>query len=156
MALNKQLTTVLFFVVGAISLPAVAADQMVKAEDAIRYRQSVYNVIGWHWKPLAAMIKGNKPFKVDEFVYNAEIIAYLNKLPLLAAFTPGTERGANTKARPEIWKDWGDFKLKMDKMQIDLNNLVVASKSGDLSQMKDRFVDAAKSCKACHDDYRNK
>lgn len=155
MARNKQLTPALFFMAGAISLSAIAAEEKVKAEDAIQYRQSIYNVIGWHWKPLAAMVKGNKPFKADEFVYNAELIANLNKLPLVG-FAPGTERGANTKARPEIWKDWGDFKVKMDKMQADLNNLVVASKRGDLSQIKDRFVDAAKSCKACHDDYRNK
>ena len=37
-----------------------AAD--AKPEDTVKYRQSVYTIIGWNFKPIGAMMKGEAPF----------------------------------------------------------------------------------------------
>ena len=45
--------------VACSSLFAGSAFAQAKPEDAIKYRQGVYRVIGWNFGPMAAMVKGD-------------------------------------------------------------------------------------------------
>ena len=63
---------------------------------------------------------------------------------------------ANSKAKPEIWKEQDKFKAAADKMQAEVGKLSAAAKSGDLNAIKTAFGGVGQSCKACHDNYRNK
>ncbi len=125
-----------------------------KAEDAIKYRQGVFRVIGWNFGSMAAMAKGKKPYNAEEFARNAEIVAFMSKLPL-EGFTPGSETG-DTKAKPEIWLDMDDFKAKLEKMQQEVTALEKVAKTGNFDAAKDQLGEAGQACKACHDKYRNK
>ena len=42
-----------------LSFLTVSSAADPKPEDAVRYRQSVYTVVGWNFKPIGAMVKGN-------------------------------------------------------------------------------------------------
>jgi len=125
-----------------------------KPEDAIKYRRGVYSVIGWNFGSMAAMAKGDKPYDAATFARNAEIVAFMSKLPL-EGFTPGSETG-DTKAKPEIWLEMDDFKAKLEKMQAEVAKLADVAKGGDLNASKAQLGEAGKACKACHDKYRNK
>ena len=72
------------------------------------------------------------------------------------AFGPGTDLGHDTKAKPEIWKEKAKFDDLTKKMQDSVAKLATAAKSGEEAQVKAAFGEAAKSCKTCHDDFRNK
>ena len=98
-----------------ISLIAGSAFAQAKPEDAIKYRQGVYRVIGWNFAPMAAMVKGDRPYDAAAFARKADLVAYMSKLPL-EGFVPGSEAG-ETKAKPDIWLDMDDFKAKLEKMQ---------------------------------------
>ena len=125
-----------------------------KAEDSIKYRRGVYAVIGWNFGNMAAMAKGKKPYNAEEFARNAEIIAFMSKLPL-EGFTPGSEEG-DTKAKPEIWLNMDDFKAKLEKMQQEVAALAKVAKTGNFDAAKAQLGEAGEACKACHDKYRNK
>ena len=125
-----------------------------KPEDAIKYRQGVFRVIGWNFGSMAAMAKGKKPYDAEVFARNAEIVAFMSKLPL-EGFTPGSETG-DTKAKPEIWLEMDDFKAKLEKMQQEVDALAKVAQSGNFDNAKDQLGEAGQSCKACHDKYRNK
>jgi cytochrome c556 len=125
-----------------------------KPEDAIKYRRGVYSVIGWNFGSMAAMAKGDKPYDAKTFARNADIVAFMSKLPL-EGFTPGSETG-DTKAKPEIWLEMDDFKAKLEKMQVEVAKLAEVAKGGDLNASKAQLGEAGKACKACHDKYRNK
>ena len=64
---------------------ANAADP--KPQDAAKYRQSVYTIIGWNFKPIGAMIKGEIPFDAAAVARHAiaargtavEIFRFINK-----------------------------------------------------------------------------
>ena len=136
------------------SLFAGSVSAQAKPEDAIKYRQGVYRVIGWNFGPMAAMVKGDRPYDAAVFAHNAEIVAYMSKLPL-EGFVPGSESG-ETKAKPEIWLDLDDFKAKLEKMQGEAAKLAEVAKGGDFAAIKTQFGETGKACKACHDKYRNK
>ena len=72
--------------------PLAAQAQFAKPEDAIKYRQSAYSVLGTHFGRLGAMANNRVPFDAKVATENANLVATLAKLPG-AAFGAGTELG---------------------------------------------------------------
>ena len=136
----------------ALSLPAAA--QFDKPEDAVKYRQSSLFVMGQHFARVGAMANGRVPFDAKVAADNAEIVAAMAKLPW-AAFGPGTDKGAPTKAKPEIWTEQAKFKDAGDKAMAETAKLAAAAKTGNLDALKTAFAATAGTCKACHDAYRS-
>lgn len=134
----------------ATALPAAA--QFAKPEDAIKYRQAVFTVMGRHFGMVAAMAAGKIPFDAKAAAENAEIATMMSKLPY-TAFVPGSDLG-DTKAKPKIWAEMDKFKAAATKMQDEMVKLNVAAKSGNLDAIKAAVGATGKSCKACHDSYR--
>ena len=133
------------------ALPA-SAQTFAKAEDAIKYRQGALFVIGQHFGRLGAMAQGKIPFDAKAAQDNAEVVLNMSKLPW-AGFGAGTEGG---KAKPAIWKEQAKYKEHADKFEAEAVKLAAAAKTGNLDNLKAAFGDAAGTCKACHDAYRNK
>ena len=138
-----------------LAIAAPASAQFAKPEDAIKYRQSALSVMGTHFGRIGAMVNGKIPFDAKAAVENAEIVAEMAKLPW-AAFGPGTDKGSNTKAKPEIWTEQAKFKEYSDKMVLETGKLVIVSKTGNLDVLKTAFAATAETCKSCHDAFRNK
>ncbi|MEO8384915.1 MAG: cytochrome c [Betaproteobacteria bacterium] len=135
-------------------MTSVAAAQ-AKPEDVIRYRQSVYKVMGWNFGPMAAMIKGEKPYDKEAFARHAMIVGQMAPLAM-EGFAAGSDKGAETKAKPEIWAKSADFKEKMDKMVAETGKLATVARSGSFDEIKKQFGATGGACKACHDDYKSK
>ena len=133
---------------------AVTAAAQMKPEDSIKYRKSAMFLVGQNFGPLAAMAQGKRPYDKDVALKHATIVAFVAKLPL-EGFAPGTEQG-ETKAKPEIWLDMDDFKAKIEKMQEETAKLAEVAQKGDFDALKAQVGETGKSCKACHDKYRNK
>ena len=137
-----------------VALAAPASAQFAKPEDAIKYRQSTLSVIGTHFGRVGAMANGRVPFDAKVAADNADIVAEMAKLPW-AGFGPGTDKGGNTRAKPEIWTEQAKFKAESDKLVVEADKLA-AAKTGDLDALKTSFAATAEICKSCHDPFRNK
>lgn len=136
----------------AVSFAAHA--QFAKVEDAVKYRQSASSVMGTHFSRVGAVVKGEKPYDKAAVEADVAIIETMVKLPW-SAFPPGSDT-PNSKAKPEIWKERAKFKENSEKVQADIAKLSAAAKSGDLDAIKSAFEMAGKTCKSCHDSFRNK
>ena len=130
----------------------IANAQFKKPEDAIKYRQNVFNVMANSFGKIGAVVKGEAPFNKDEVAKNAAVVAMLSTLPW-QAFGPGTEGG---NALPAIWSDNAKFKSAGEKMQVAVANLNTAAQSGDQEAIKKAFGAAGATCKGCHDDFKKK
>jgi cytochrome c556 len=139
--------------VAAALATAAAATAAVKPETAIQYRQSVYRMIGWNFMPLVAMIKNKTPWDPAEFAKHADRIAQLTP-QLLEGFPEGSDNGAETEAKPDIWKNMSDFRSKMDDLVRESKALSDVAKTGDETKMREQFKKTAGACKSCHDKYR--
>ncbi|MFZ9757711.1 MAG: c-type cytochrome [Burkholderiaceae bacterium] len=139
----------------ATTLVVAASAQAVsfkKPEDAVKYRQSTFSVMATHFGDIGAMVKGDKPFDAKVAAANADIVATLSALPW-AAFGPGTEGG---KAKPAIWKEMDMVKAGADEFQKAAAALKTAAASGNLDNIKKAFSATQKTCKSCHDSYKDK
>lgn len=137
----------------ALSTPASA--QFAKPEDAIKYRQSAMFIQGQHFGRIGAMVSGKAPFDAKVAAENADVVAEISKLPWVG-FMPGTDKGGNTKAKPEIWTDQAKFKETSDKLMAESAKLSASAKAGNLETLKTAFNATADTCKSCHDNFRNK
>ena len=148
----KRLLITLVAALGALaSLPAAA--QFQKPEDAIKYRQAAYTVMGNHFGRIAAMAQGKVPFDAKAAADNAVIVSEMSRLPFIA-FGEGTDKGLPHRAKPEIWKEAAKFKAAGEKMQGEVAKLDAATKAGNLDAIKVAVGAVGSSCKACHDDFR--
>jgi cytochrome c556 len=59
-------------VAAAVALPAAA--QFAKPEDAVKYRQSAFAVMGHHMSMLYRVVLGRVPYVRDAVVRSAEIV----------------------------------------------------------------------------------
>ncbi|MDA0237891.1 MAG: cytochrome c [Proteobacteria bacterium] len=130
----------------------VASAQSV--EKAVKYRQGAFTVMGWNFEVIVDMIKGKRPFDQVDFTRRAKIIANVSQIPM-EGFATESHAGA-TKAKPEIWTNYPDFEQKMKLMQNAAELLATTSLSGDYDASKRAVSALGKTCKACHDEYRNK
>ena len=60
-----------------------------------------------------------------------------------------------TMAKPEIWQKPRDFATHARDFRKAAAGFDAAAKAGDLTQIKASFANLGKSCKACHDPFRN-
>jgi len=149
--------------IASITLAAIACGMagsalaQVKPEDVIKFRKSVMTIQAWHMRPMAAMVKGQRPYDQDAFAYNAQVIGLTARMKG-EAFAPGTEKAADveTRAKPEIWTEPEKFKQALDRFQAEASKLVEASKAGSLDAVRPVFGAVAKACGACHDAFRAK
>ena len=135
-------------------IPLSAHAQFAKIEDAVKYRQSVFSVMGTHMGRVGAVVKGEKPYDKAALEADAAVIEMMAKLPW-NAFPPSSDT-AHSKARAEIWKEPQKFQAAAEKLQAEATKLSAAAKAGDLVSVKSAFGAVGQSCKACHDNYRNK
>jgi len=139
----------------ALTLALPASAQFAKPEDAIKYRQSALFVLGQHFGRIGAMVNGKAPYDARAAQADAEVVAALAALPW-AAFGPGTDKAAPTKAKPEVWSEHAKFEEHAQKLQAEAPKLLAAAKTGNLDQLKAAFGPTANSCKACHDNFRSR
>ncbi len=137
----------------ALAVAAPASAQFAKPEDAIKYRQSSLFVMAQHFGRIGAMANGRIPFDAKAAADNADVVADMAKLPW-AGFGAGTDKGAPTKAKAEIWTEQAKFKEASDKLIAESTKLAAAAKTGNLDAVKTAFGATAGTCKACHDAYR--
>ena len=134
------------------TLVAQAQDADPKKE-AVKYRQSVMKIVGWNFKPMGAMVKGERPFDAKAFAAHAKDLAAVSSVDILAGFPEDTD-GPDSKAKAEIWLKWDDFKKKMSDMTRETAKLAEVAKGGDEAAMKKQFGETGKTCKGCHDDFK--
>ena len=147
-------TIMILMALSAAAVSFSAAAQFAKPEDAVKYRKAAFTVTATHFGRLGAMAQGKVPFDAKVAAENAEIVADMAKLPW-HAFGEGTDT-AETKAKPEVWKQSAKFKEAADKLQAETVKLVAATKTGKEDAFKVAFNATAGTCKSCHDDFKNK
>jgi len=131
------------------SMSVMAAD----VEDAIKYRQGVFSAVKWHFGTLGDMVKGKQDFNADDFARRAEIVAQLSKLPL-EGFIAGSYEG-DTDALPAIEENREKFEGGMKMFAEKADALAAAAKSGDMDQIRPAFGEVGKTCKGCHDNFKD-
>lgn len=111
--------------------------------------------IGDAMKLITRELKGDSP-DLARVRRGAATIARLAP-QALAWFPPGTGPDVGkTEAKGEIWQKPEDFAAKMKSFQEAAKRFDAAAQGNDLAALRAAHGELGKSCKACHDTYREK
>ena len=111
-------------------------------------------VMGNHFGRIGAMVNGRAPYDAAAATMNAEVVASMSMLPFVG-FVEGTAGTVKGSSKADIWTKRADFDAGAKKMQQEVTKLLAAAKTNNLDNLKAAFGEVGKSCKGCHDDYRN-
>jgi cytochrome c556 len=150
--MSKTFFASIAFLVASLLTPLAAQAQFAKAEDAVKYRQSAFQLMGSHFGRMQPVMKGQVPYDQAAIAANIAVLNEISKLPW-AAFGAGTEGG---DALVEVWLDPEDFKKAQDKLMISLKALTTASDAGNFDNLRVAYGQVGASCKSCHDAFRKK
>lgn len=125
------------------------------ADDAgeIKYRQSVMKAVGGYMGALSGILTGATANAAD-LQLHADGMAALAGITG-TVFPKGSDFG-ETSALPVIWEKADDFAAAVKMFQDGAAGMAAAAKTGDQTQAKAAFGDLAKSCKNCHETFREK
>ena len=154
--MKKTLPLLLAATAAALSLSAWA-QQAPKAEQLIKWRQSAYQVIAWNTGRIKSNVEGQ--YSKEEVVKAANVIASLANSGLGSLFAPGTETGKgwrDTKVKPELFSDGKKAGEAAAAFNKEANELARLAAAGDAVAVKDQFAKLQRTCKGCHDDFRQK
>lgn len=142
-------------ILAAVLLAGTCFDTIAqhKPENVIHYRQSAMTLIGWNYVPLSAMVKGKLAWDAKEFTLRAEHIAQLAP-QIQEGFAKGSDKGAETDAKAEIWANPEDFQGKITDLVNASKALAEVAKGSDEGKTKEEFKKLAGACKNCHDKYK--
>jgi cytochrome c556 len=138
---------------GTLSLSALAQGQSTRAEQYLKYRKGVYQVIAWNIGPLSAMAQDKQPYDAAAFADRAQRVSLLT--PMLAeSYAPESRGAPDSKLKPEMWTNRADFDEKLRTLVARSDALAKTAAGGDAAASKAAFFEMAQACKACHDKYR--
>ena len=141
---------------GVLAGPAVA-QQAPKPEALIKWRQSAFQVVAWNSGRIKSSLDGG--YNKDQVLRSASVIAAIANSGLGSLFAAGTETGKgwhDTTVKPEAFTNGAHFAELGGEFAKESSELVrVVSGGADAGAVKEQFGKLQKTCKSCHDDFRN-
>ena len=123
------------------------------ASGDVKERMDAMSAIAKSMKAVGAMMKGEADFDAVSVESAAgEIAKHAKKVPHL--FPEGSNKKPS-EALPSIWADWDKFTKLAASMETSAQGLAIATKDAtDANGIRAQFGMLAKTCKACHSDFR--
>jgi cytochrome c556 len=137
---------------------APAAAPISQARQSVEARRAIFTLIGANFRPLGAVLKGEKPYDGADAEKQLARIVFLSTL-LDEAFPDSSNIGLpDTKTKAEAWSDHDDFTKKLREFQSNVASLqkVNSAEKGGTDAFKAALKTVAQNCKGCHDTYKEK
>jgi cytochrome c556 len=139
----------------AICLAAGAAFAQAEPDDAVKYRQTIFETLGANLTAVVMNLKGEVAFP-DAVAVHARTVADAAPLmlPAMEQNTAG-EGSAETEALDKIWDNWDDFTSKAEDMEAAALRLAELAQGDDMQAIGAQVQEVGGTCKSCHDEYRD-
>ena len=153
-------TSTALFLAATVALAATGsalAQQAPKPENLVKWRQSAFQVVAWNSGRIKSSLDGG--YNKDQVLRSANVIAAIANSGLGSLFAAGTESAKgwhDTTVKPEAFTSTARFAELGGEFAKESTELVrVVSSGADAVAVKDQFGKLQKTCKSCHDDFRN-
>jgi cytochrome c556 len=150
---NRVVTLFVFMLAGPALI--AGAQSAPRPEAFIKWRQSAYQVVGWNSGRIKSALAGKHDSR--EVAAAANALAAVAGSGLVALFPAGTERGKGwreTTARESVWTEAARFRALNDEFARETGELARLAAGADTSAVQAQFQKVAKTCKSCHDGFR--
>ncbi|HKK30596.1 MAG TPA: cytochrome c [Alphaproteobacteria bacterium] len=132
----------------------LASPALADADAAIKYRQNAMKAVGSQIGSIVAILKGEVDNKAALAQHAALMGAVTSTAITIPAFEPNTAGvdSRETTATANIWTEWAKFGEGLLAMEKAGQAVAVAGADVTFDEIKELGA----TCKACHDDFREK
>ena len=153
----KTTRSLLLLAAAFAAASAALAQQGPKPENLIKWRQSAFQVVAWNAGRIKASLDAG--YDKDQVLRSANAIAAIANSGLGSLFPPGTDTGKgwhDTSVKADAFTNTAKFAEHGGAFAKESGELVrLVSGGADAAAVKDQFGRLQKTCKSCHDDFRN-
>ncbi len=122
-------------------------------QQLVSQRVAIFKKMTQTLEPLGLVARGHKDYVKPVFVEGAQALKELSGQPW--AFFTADGNYPPTRAKPEAWSQAAEFKQAQDSYLANVDKLVAVAGSADLPSISAAVNDVEKSCKSCHQQFRN-
>ena len=122
-------------------------------QQLVTKRQAIFKDFTRTLEPMGLVARDRQPYNPREFNVKALELQRLSTLPWVYFTADGNY--PPTRAKADVWQKPADFKLAQDNFAQTVAQLLKASEAGDLEAIRPAVDAVQKSCKSCHDPFRN-
>lgn len=142
---------------GLVAATSVQAADLYDPEDAVGYRQAMYQVLSSQLSVMGGMLQGKIPFDAADIHRRAQIMGQVGSV-LGDTYTPATRDVADSNLNERAWTNMEDFQSKGASFGTALGALIEQSANPEFSERDARTAVGAvqRGCRDCHDAYRNR
>ena len=133
----------------SITLSAMLLSSVAANEDVAEYRHLMMESIGAHMKSANMILRGQLD-NWDHLQVHAEALRELGDI-MPSLFTEGSEGG---EALEVIWEEPEEFSKRVVTFQDAASSFASAATGDDRAAVGEAFGQVGRSCKGCHDRYR--
>ena len=133
----------------SITLSAMLLSSVAANEDVAEYRHLMMESIGAHMKSANMILRGQLD-NWDHLQVHAEALRELGDI-MPSLFTEGSEGG---EALAVIWEEPEEFSKRVVAFQDAASSFATAATGDDRATVGEAFGQVGRSCKGCHDRYR--
>jgi cytochrome c556 len=116
-------------------------------QDVIDYRRHIMKTMGEQAAAIDMILQRKAP--ADNFAVHVKTLA-VAAATAKKAFEPRVPGG---EAKPDVWSNWPDFSKRLDALTTATDALAKAASDGGVAATSPK-MQAALTCKGCHDTYR--
>jgi cytochrome c556 len=148
-------STVMAVIIGGSLAPAATyAAAKEKRFPLSQYRHDVMEHFSYGFKKIDMIFK-KKAGSREDVAAIAAIMASAATMTKRAFEKDTRTMEGHTEAKDKIWDNWEDFAKRLDTMEADAAAFAQAAKSGDMALIGPAMQKVGKSCKSCHDEYKD-
>ena len=152
--MSRLLSSSLLAIAAAFALTACNEEPKdTHPDQLVSKRRAIFKQFTRTLEPMGLVARGRKDYNPREFNISALELEKLSKQPW-AYFTPDGNYPP-THAKAEVWQKPAEFKAAQDQYQGTVSQLVKAAESGDLERIRPAVNEVQKSCKTCHNQFRD-
>jgi cytochrome c556 len=144
--------------VSASAMNIAHAQQALKPEQAIKYRQAAYSYISWNMSRIKNNVEGAN-YNKSEVIQAANAISAIANSGMGALYIPGSDKDAGsvkTYVKPEFFSKPQDAARLAQSFTKEATELAKVAANGDAAAVKAQYGKLGGTCKACHDDFKVK
>ncbi|MDR3159300.1 MAG: cytochrome c [Zoogloeaceae bacterium] len=154
--MSKKIVLALAALAVSASALTAHAQQTLKPEQAIKYRQSAYSYIKWNMDRIKANVEGAN-YNKSEVIQAANAISAIANSGMGALYTPGSDKdagGVKTYVKPEFFTKQQEAARLAQNFIKEATELAKVAASGNAAAVKSQYGKLGGTCKACHDDFK--
>lgn len=151
--MQKNITLIILVAVTTLLVACSDRAKDTHPQQLVTKRVAIFKQFTKALEPMGLVARDRQSYIKADFMAQAQALQTLSTQPW--AYFTADGNYPPTRTKPVAWVDGSGFKQAQDSYLATVDHLVKVSGSADMPSIRDAVNAVQKSCKSCHDKFRN-